>query len=232
MQDIAGVSRALLPSKRLQRIRQELLCYDDLFRQRLGARWQESYGKEGLRRLERLYGGDLEAYGYGLPNRRMSTVRPLAALDSDALGNPLQQLRDRQQQIAGLQEQLLETQRQLAAAQQAVQRPPLPSTASSPSEWPPHNAPEAELEVLYEAIADERPQQVLELAASHQGGRHLGVLAYLVGLAHGQLNCHDQALIAYGEAQAAGFHTPMCCSNDAYRALDQYRCDPRVPGST
>ena len=115
---------SLLPAERLQRLTQELSHYDRHCRQRLGKRWEESYGKDGLALLERLYGQDLDAYSYSLPKRRSEKVKPLAAVDNDALVDPLQQLRERHQQIAGLQQQLLELQQQLAQAQQDLAQPP------------------------------------------------------------------------------------------------------------
>ena len=103
----------------------------------LAKRWGDAYGKEGLARLERLYAADLEAYGYRLPQGRRAKIRPLGAVDSDALVDPLQQLRDRHSQIAGLQAQLLEAQQQLIAAQEALQRPPLPELDLAQGQWPP-----------------------------------------------------------------------------------------------
>ena len=112
--------------------------YDQQFINRTN-RWEQAYSKEGLERLERLYGVDLQAYDYSLPRRRGSKVRPLDAVDADALVNPLQQLRDRHQQIAGLQNQLLDVQQQLAAAQQMAAFPPLPSIDPPQRQWPRHN---------------------------------------------------------------------------------------------
>ena len=142
--------------------------------------------------IERLYAADLEAYGYRLPQGRRAKIRPLGAVDSDALVDPLQQLRDRHSQIAGLQAQLLEAQQQLIAAQEALQRPPLPELDLAQGQWPPHNVPEARLSHFYEAIAENRAQEVLdqtlEIASDHP---HCGEIAYLKGLAHAHLaNMH------------------------------------------
>ena len=221
IKDLPPLLEPLLPSERLQRIQQELQRYDDQFRQRLAKRWQDAYSKDGLARLERLYGADLEAYGYGLPRRRGDKVRPLAALDTDALVDPLQQLRDRHLQIAGLQQQLLEAQQQLSAAQQALQRPPLPSIDPPQGQWPAHNSPESGLAHLYEAISQNRSQEVLDQVASLHGHPHAGEVAYLAGLAHAQLGQHEQALRAYEQAQAAGFLTPYVLFNggNACRAV-------------
>ena len=216
IKDLPPLLEPLLPAERLQRIQQELQRYDDQFRQRLAKRWQDAYSKDGLARLERLYGVDLEAYGYGLPRRRGDRVRPLAALDTDVLVDPLQQLRDRHLQIAGLQEQLLEAQQQLSAAQQALQRPPLPSVDPPQGQWPAHNSPEAGLAHLYDAISQNRSQEVLDQASSLQEGHpHAGEIAYLRGLAHAQLGQHEQALRAYEQAQRTGFLTPYVLFNGA-----------------
>ena len=212
----------LLPSDRLEQVQAELVHYDKLHRQRLAKRWGDAYGKEGLARLERLYAADLEAYGYRLPQGRRAKIRPLGAVDSDALVDPLQQLRDRHSQIAGLQAQLLEAQQQLIAAQEALQRPPLPELDLAQGQWPPHNVPEARLSHFYEAIAENRAQEVLdqtlEIASDHP---HCGEIAYLKGLAHAHLGQHALALRAYESAQTAGFLTPFVLFNgaNACRAL-------------
>ena len=211
----------LLPADRLQRILQELQVYEQQFRQRLANRWEQAYSKDGLARLERLYGVDLQAYDYSLPRRRGNKVRPLAAVDADALVDPLQQLRDRHQQIAGLQNQLLEVQQQLVTALQMLERPPLPSVDPAPSQWPPHNSPEAGLAHLYEAISQARAQEVLDQALSLQGHDHAGEIAYLTGLAYQELGEPESALRAYEQAEAAGFFTPYVLFNggNACRSL-------------
>ena len=211
----------LLPAGRLQRILQELQVYEQQFRQRFTNRWEQAYSKEGLERLERLYGVDLQAYDYSLPRRRGSKVRPLDAVDADALVNPLQQLRDRHQQIAGLQNQLLDVQQQLAAAQQMAAFPPLPSIDPPQRQWPRHNRPEAGLAHLYEAISQRRAQEVLDQALSIQGHDHAGERAYLIGLAYQDLGEHELSLRAYEQAEAAGFLTPYVLFNggNACRSL-------------
>ena len=211
----------LLPVDRVQRLRRELQIYDQQHRQRLGKRWEQSYSKKGLELLERLYGDDLKAYGYELPRRRTDKVRPLATLDLDALVDPLQQLRDRHQQIAGLQEQILQLQQQLSAAQQALEQLPLPSLAAPAGQWPPHNSPEAGLAHLYDALSQQRFQEVLDQASDLQGHAHAGEVAYLTGLAHSSLEQQELALRCFEAAQARGFLTPYVLFNaaNACRAL-------------
>ena len=63
----------LLVADRLERIHQELKTYGQQCQQRLSRRWQDAYSKDGLTLLERLYGQDLEVYGYTLPRRRGAT---------------------------------------------------------------------------------------------------------------------------------------------------------------
>ncbi len=210
-----------LPAPVFERIRQELLCYDQQHRQRLAKRWESSYGREGFALLERLYADDLAAYGYELPRRRPDKVTPLAALDVDALVNPLQQLRDRHQQIAGLQEQILLLQQQLDEAQQALQRPPLPALHPAPTAWPAHNDPGAGLAHFYEALSQQRHQEVLDQVAGLQGHPNAGEIAYLEGLAHSALGRHEQALRCFEAAQSLGFLTPYVLFNggNACRAL-------------
>ncbi len=210
-----------LPAPIFERIRQEMLYYDQHHRQRLAKRWESSYGREGLALLERLYGDDLAAYGYELPRRRPDKVTPLAALDVDALVNPLQQLRDRHQQIAGLQEQILLLQQQLAETQQALQRPPLPTLQPAATVWPAHNDPGAGLAHLYEALSQQRHEEVLDQVAGLQNHPHAGEIAYLEGLAHSALQRHEQALRCFEAAQSQGFLTPYVLFNggNACRAL-------------
>ena len=213
--ELPKLLRSHLQPASLDLIRQELTRYDQSFRQRLGKRWEESYGKDGFALLEDLYGDDLETYGYSLPKRRNLRVRPLAALDSDALVDPLQQLRDRHQQIAGLQDQIVELQQQLIATQQQLQRPPLPEIKPPQGSWPAHNTPEAGLGHLYEAISQERAQDVLDQVATLQGHPHSGEVAYLQGLAHAALSQHELALRCFEASQAAAFLTPFVLFNGA-----------------
>ena len=203
-----------LPAQRLERLRQELQLYDRQHRQRLSKRWESSYGKDGFQILERLYGADLERFGYTLPKRRSDKVKPLAAVDLDALVDPLQQLRDRHRQIAGLQQQILELQQQL-------QRPSLPSLSPPQGQWPLHNTPEAGLGHLYDALAQQRFQEVLDQASGLEGHPHAGEVAYLEGLAHTALGQHETSLSCFEAAQSRGFLTPYVLLNagNACRAL-------------
>ena len=211
----------LLSAERLQRINEELKIYSQQCQQRLSRRWQDAYNKDGLALLERFYGQDLEAYGYSLPRRRSANLKPLAAVDSDALVDPLQQLRDRHQQIAGLQQQLIALQQQLADAQQILAQPPLPAVAPPTGRWPEHNTPEAGLAHLYDALVQQRFQEVVDQAAALQGHPHGGEVAYLEGLGHAGLGRHQLALRCFEAAQAAGFLTPYVLFNggNACRAL-------------
>jgi predicted O-linked N-acetylglucosamine transferase (SPINDLY family) len=213
--------KPLLAADRLERIHQELNTYSQQCQQRLSRRWQDAYSKDGLALLERLYGQDLEAYGYSLPRRRRVNLKPLASVDGDALVDPLQQLRDRHQQIAGLQQQVFELQQQLAAAQQSLAHPPLPALRPPVGTWPDHNAPEAGLAHLYEALAQNRFQEVLDQVAALEGHPHPGEVAYLEGLGHAGVGSHQLALSCFEAAQAAGFLTPFVLFNggNACRAL-------------
>ena len=210
----------LLAADRLERLNQELQTYGQQCQQRLTRRWKDAYTRDGLALLEQLYGRDLEAYGYSLPLRRSAPLKPLASLDSDALVDPLQQLRDRHQQIAGLQQQLIELQQQLAVAQQALAQPPLPPLTQPAGTWPDHNAPEAGLSHLYEAMAQNRLQEVVDQAAVLQGHPHAGEVAYLEGLGHAGLDRPQLALRCFEAAQAAGFLTPFVLFNGGNACRD------------
>ena len=207
--------KPLLPGERLQRLSQELKSYDNHCRQRLCKRWEEAYGKEGFALLETLYGEDLETFEYSLPRLRNDRVKPLAAVDQDALVDPLKQLRDRHHQIAGLHQQLFELQQQLAKAQQDLAQPPLPPLSHPEGSWPDHNTPEAGLAHLYEAISQNRSQEVVEQTASLQGHPHAGEVAYLEGIGHASLGNHEQALRCFEKAQINGFLTPYVLFNGA-----------------
>jgi predicted O-linked N-acetylglucosamine transferase (SPINDLY family) len=210
---LPGLLAARLKPQRLERFRQELQLYDRQHRQRLGKRWEEAYGKDGLGLLERLYGADLERFGYSLPRRRSEKVKPLSAVDVDALVDPLQQLRDRHLQIAGLQQQIHQLQNQLALVQQQLLQPPLPPLAPEPAAWPTHNEPGAGLAHLYEALAQQRFQEVLDQTAGLEGHPHAGEVAYIEGVARTALGHHDAALQSFKAAQALGFLTPYVLFN-------------------
>ena len=221
VQELPRCFEPLLSADRLDRIYQELKTYGRQCQQHLSRRWQDAYNKDGLALLEQLYGQDLEAYGYSLPRRRRAALKPLAPVDGDALVDPLQQLRDRHQQIAGLQQQVIELQQQLAVAQQSLAQPPLPTLTSPPGTWPDHNTPEAELAHLYEALAQDRFQEVLDQVAALEGHSHSGEVAYIEGLGHAGVGSHQLALGCFEAAQAAGFFTPFVLFNggNACRAL-------------
>jgi predicted O-linked N-acetylglucosamine transferase (SPINDLY family) len=221
LKELPPLLEPLVVADRMQRLRQELQIYNQQHRQRLAKRWEQSYSTQGLELLEDLYGDDLKAYGYELPRRRSDKVRPLAAVDLDALVDPLQQLRDRHQQIAGLQEQILQLQLQLSAAQQALERPPLPALSAPAGQWPPHNSPASGLAHLYDALSQQRFQEVLDQASGLQHHPHAGEVAYLEGLARNGLEQHELALRCFEAAQARGFLTPYVLFNaaNACRAL-------------
>ena len=214
---LPALLQSRLPNGAFERITQELQVYVRHHRQRLGRRWESSYGKQGLAVLERFYGGDLERFGYKLPSRRKATAMPLAPMDTDALVDPLNQLRERHQQIAGLQQQIVELQEQILE----LQRPSLPAISPPQGQWPPHNDPGAGLSHLYDAIGQQRFQEALDQCDALEGHPHAGEIAYLKGLAHNGLGHHDLALRCFEAAQAAGFLTPYVLFNggNACRAL-------------
>lgn len=210
-----------LAAPRLAAIRQELSRHERLYRQRLARRWEDAYSEDGLAVVAKHYGDDLSCFNYTLPRRRFGRVRPLAASDLDALVDPLQQLRDRNNQIAGLQSELAQVQQQLVAALQALEKPPLPSIAGPAATWPPHNAPEAGLGHLYDALAEQRHQEVLDQVHALGDHPHAGEVAYLAGLAQHLLGQHETALRLFERAQSLGFLTPYVLFNggNACRAI-------------
>ena len=223
VKELPVLLQPFLDPARLGRLRQELNRYDEVYRQRLGKRWEQAYSKDAFAILERLYGDDLEAYGYRLPARRVDRIRPLASVDADALVDPLQQLRERHQQIAGLQQQVQQLQLQLQEAERALQQPPLPPFQPVAATWPLHNSPEAGLGHLYEELQKGHCQEVLDQLEGLDQHPHRGELDYLAGLAHSSLGNHAQALRCYEAAQRHQFLTPYVLFNgaNACRALGQ-----------
>ena len=221
VKDLPSLLEPLVDAARLDRLRNELQNYDKQFRQRLGKRWEESYGKDGLAILERCYSEDFAAYDYTLPRRRKDHVRPLASVDQAAIVDPLIQLRDRHQQIAGLEQEIKQLQQQLREAQLAIERPPLPSLAPKAADWPAHNSQEAGLGDFYDCVQQGRCLEVLEQTSSLQSSAHAGEIAYLQGLAHASLDHQELAIECFKRAQSEGFLTPYVLFNEgnAYRAL-------------
>jgi len=221
IKELPPLLEPLLDPARMALVRLELQRYDETYRQRLGKRWEQAFSKEGLAILERLYAEDLHTNGYRLPTRRVDRVRPLAAVDMDALVDPLQHLRERHQQIAGLYSQLQQLQQQLNEAQLALKQPPLPQIQQDPGSWPLHNTPEAGLGQLYAALQLGDYQLVLDQVRSFGEHPHRGECYYLEGLAHSGLGHHEQALRSYEAAQAEAFLTPFVLFNgaNACRAL-------------
>ena len=116
---------------------------------------------------------------------------------------------------------MIDLQQQLAVAQQALAQPPLPVVAPPTGCWPEHNTPEAGLAHLYDALVQQRFQEVVDQGAALQGHPHGGEVAYLEGLGHAGLGRHQLALRCFEAAQAAGFLTPFVMFNggNACRAL-------------
>ena len=228
IEKLPGLLKPYLDEDRLGCIHRELDLYGQNFRQSFTDRWQEAYTKKGFASLERLYGSDLEIYNYSLPQQRGSKVQSRDDFGADALVNPLQQLRDRHQQIAGLQAQLFELQQQLLKAQHALQQPPLPSIEPPQAQWPPHNTLEAGLAHLYEALGAGSSQEVLDQESAIHGHPHAGEMAYLVGLAYDQVGKHDLALNAYEHAQSLGFLTPYVLFNGGNACRSLGRSDEAI----
>ena len=224
VKELPVLLQPFLDPVRLGRVRQELNRYDEVYRQRLGKRWEQAYSKDAFAILERLYGDDLEAYGYRLPARRVERIRPLASVDADALVDPLQQLRERHQQIAGLQQQVQQLQLKLHQAERALQQPPLPPFQPVTATWPLHNSPEAGLGHLYEELQNGHCQEVLDQLQAYEQHPHRGELEYLAGLAHSALGNHERALRCYEAAQLHHFLTPYVLFNgaNACRALGHF----------
>jgi len=222
--DLPKLLEPFLDPARLGRVRLELSRYDELYRQRLAKRWEQAYSKNGFAILGRLYGEDLDVYGYRLPTRSGDRIRPLAPVDIDALVDPLRQLRERHQQIAGLQQQVRQLQKQLQLAEQAIRQPPLPSLQPAAATWPLHNSPESGLGHLYDALQNGRCQEVLDQLQGLDQHPHRGELNYLAGLAHSTLGDHEQALRCYEDAQRHEFLTPYVLFNgaNACRALAHF----------
>jgi len=193
-------------------LQQELGIYDRSYRQRLSKRWEDAFSEEAIGILAKLYANDLYKFNYKLPNRRGGWVKPLSAVDLDALVDPLQQLRDRNNQIAGLQHDLALLQQQLAESH-AHATLSLPRVPGESSPWPDHNDPEAGLSQLYMQLSEGNFQEVLHLAGAIESDSNNGEVAYLIGVANHMLGLHEIALTSFESAQDAGFLTPYLLFN-------------------
>jgi len=210
---------ARLSPQVLLAMQQELAIYDISYRQRLAKRWEEAFSEGGIALIAKRYCADLHSFGYQLPRRKGGRIKPLAAADLDALVDPLQQLRDRNNQISGLQHDLAQLELQLVEAQAALLSPPLPTVLTEAAPWPDHNSPDAGLSDLYQALSEGRFQDVLDLTISGSYQSQSGESDYIIGVANHMLGNHTIALSCFESAQAAGFLTPYLLFNagNAYR---------------
>ena len=203
----------------LDRIKSELKRYDSYFCQKLSNRWRANYDQESIQILKSLYAEDFDMYSYTLKRSQEDESRKLLVCDVDALADPIQQLRDRNDQIYNLHQQLL-------TARSESLGPALPGLVHAQRTWPEHNRDEAKLQNLYEDIIAGEGEKVLAWFSDNQNKISddlvLGECFYLQGLALTYLDQHQEALSAYSCASDLKFITPFVFFNigNSYRALD------------
>jgi predicted O-linked N-acetylglucosamine transferase (SPINDLY family) len=191
-------------------IENELLRYTTHFRQDLTQTWRGSYNNEKLDILKSLYSEDLESFSYPLKSQAKVNKRLLRTVDLGALAHPVQQVRDRNNQIADLQKQLLD-------ARSELNRPPLPLLQSEQKNWPDHKSRRVWLDEIYDGVAEENAKFVLEHLAQHEktidDDLVRGECLYLKGLALTIQGNYQESLHAHESALSEGFYTPYVLFN-------------------
>ena len=209
----------LINQSTLNRIKSELQRYDSYFCQKLSNRWKANYDQESFQILKSLYGADLDIYSYTLKRNQGDTLRKLSACDVDALADPIQQLRDRNDQISDLHQQLISARSELLG-------PALPELVKARAACPEHNRDEAGLQHLYEYIIAGKGEKVLVWCLDNKSKINddlvRGECFYIQGLALSILNRHHEALSAYSCALELKFITPFLFFNigNSHRDLD------------
>ena len=191
-------------------VERELTRYATRFRQDLSRTWRGAYTAEMLAILQSLYKEDLETFSYSLKYQPKLHKRSLGKVDLDALADAVQQVRDRNHQIADLQQQLLE-------ARTELNRPSLPLLKSEQKTWPHHKSCRGWFDEIYDGVAAGKAELVLELLAQYEQAIDnklvRGECFYLKGLALAMLGDYRESLEAHESALLDGFYTPYVLFN-------------------
>ena len=218
------LSKDLMPLwlERLTPAHQQLLLkemdqYESLYRQRLAKRWPEVASQEVLRAVSEMYQKDFEAFDFALPQRSSSRVKGLSRYEPDAVVDPLQQIRDRNAQIAELQRDLQKY--MLLAKDQRLQRDSGFGEQLQPRidpHWPQHAAPGSPYASLYARLLagfdDSLAAEILQLDINPEAD---GEAVYLCGLVCQMRGQFTEALERYARASNMGFTTPYVLFNSA-----------------
>lgn len=204
----------------------EMEEYEGLYRQRLTKRWPDVFSKEALNIITRLYDQDFEAFGFKIQPRLSARVKAPLRYEPDAIVDALQQIRDRNAQIAELQRDL---QKYMLIAADQSQAKDLGWGNQQVSElepqWPQHAAPGSPYQSFYSrllnGLSDDLAEELLRL--QHEGPPD-GEAVYLCGLVHQMRNQYQSALDRYAQASSLGFLTPYVLFNsgNSLRGLKRY----------
>lgn len=227
------LSKTLLPLwlERLSATNQQFVIkeseeYDTLYRQRLAKRWPEVASQEVLKAVAELYRQDFLAFGFTIPERSSSRVKGVSRYEPEAVVDALQQIRDRNAQIAELQRDL-QKYILLSREQHWQQDSGFGDQAPSQAEpqWPQHAAPGSPYQAFYSGLLtgfnDELADQILKLNNEPNPD---GEAIYLCGLIYQMRSQFQEALDHYTRAASLGFSTPYVLFNSAnsLRGLKRY----------
>ena len=194
-------------------IKQELSTYNQTYKQRLSKKWIDAYSESEIPIVEKRYGADIENFQYELPDRRGARIKTIISSDLDALVDPLQQIRDRNKQIAQFQNKILNLKIQLSDALSEINSPKISSILEPSGSWQTHNLPESDLSELYEFLNKCLFKQVLDFSSKTKTNNASGEFFYILGVANHMLGNHETALQNFEEAVVRGFQTPYLLFN-------------------
>ena len=207
-------------------IKKEFSTYNQTYKQRLSKKWMDAYSEREISILEKRYGSDIHNFEYKLPDRRGARIKTIISSDLDALVDPLQQIRDRNKQIAQLQVEILYLKTQLSETSNEITLPIIEPSGT----WQTHNNPESGLSELYELLNKSLFKEVLDLSSNMKINNSSGEYFYILGVANHMLGNHVIALQNFEEAEVKGFQTPYLQFNrgNAYRAAGKTEDGLRV----
>lgn len=201
--------------------------YETLYRQRLARRWPEVSSQEALKVVAELYRQDFDAFDFVIPERSSSRIKGVSRYEPEAVVDALQQIRDRNAQIAELQRDL-QKYMLLTRDQHWQQDSGFGDQAPGQAEprWPQHAAPGSPYQGFYSSLLaglnDDLAAEILTLENATSPD---GEAVYLCGLVHQMRSQFEAALDRYTRASSLGFLTPYVLFNSAnsLRGLKRYR---------
>ena len=200
-------------SSKIKLIKLELASYNEIYRQRLDKSWLEAYSEDRLSLIKNHYSLDLKYFNYQLPSRKGSLTKPLALSSIEALTNPLQQIRDRNNQISGFQTEILNLTKKLENLLSEEKTPKLPSIIEPQCTWEAHDNPEAGFHKLYELLNTKKFEDVILFSSDTKFNQSKGELYYITGVANHMIGNNDLALSDFNTAIEKEFITPFLYFN-------------------